>query len=382
MKVANVIEEARLGGPQRRIAGVAARLQSFGIETVVVGPQLDSEDFERLLEGSGVSYAALPLHGLSTKLGRLLKFGVSFVPEVWRLSSFLRGGGFDLVHVSGGSWQIKGVIAGRLAGLPIVWHLNDTRQPLPVRLVFALVSRLIRTDFIVAGRRVQDYYLSRGLPDTTRVFEIPAPVDTERFEPNRVQVEPELANHGGMRVITLASVNPDKGLETFVEMAAGVATAEPEAEFWVVGPTHETQTSYRERLDRLIESLNLRGRVRFFGATSDSASVLAAADVFVCTSRAEASPMAVWEAMAMARPVVSTDVGDVRLLVESSGAGRVVPVGDAEAAAEAVLELLRDPALRRAMGGRARATAEKHLSLGRCVDRHRAAYRSVAPERA
>jgi glycosyltransferase involved in cell wall biosynthesis len=80
-------------------------------------------------------------------------------------------------------------------------------------------------------------------------------------------------------------------------------------------------------------------------------------DIYVCSSLAESSPVSVWEAMAMARPVVSTDVGDVPRHVEDGKAGYIVGVGDHEAMAERLALLCADPDMRRRQGETARRIA-------------------------
>lgn len=381
MRVANIIEEARVGGPQRRIAEVAGRLEPLGIETVVVGPERDSGGFRELLEERGTRYLAMQFERATGGARRLLAYGLSFLPETRRLARVLKEESFDLVHVSGGSWQIKGVIAARWAGLPIVWHLNDTNRPLVVRIVFGLVASCIPTSFVIAGQRVGAYYHLEHRAARQAIFEIQAPVDTRRFNPDLVIPDARLAERDRPVIVLLASVNPDKGVETLVEAAAFVSAAGADAEFWIVGPTHDTQLDYRARIEASIAEHGLGDVVRFFGKTSDPASVLAAADIAVCTSRSEASPMAVWEAMSMARPLVSTDVGDVRSVLAENGAGFVVPVGDARAAADRLVELLRSPELRRTMGRRGREVAQQRLDLESCVTRHVRVYEFTTKSR-
>lgn len=321
-----------------------------------------------------MTYRALRLQRASGGFRRLVAYGLSFVPEVWRLSRLLKREAVDLVHVSGGSWQVKGVVAARLAGLPIVWHLNDTSRPFAIRIAFGLVAGLIPTSFVVAGQRVREYYGLRYRAEERAIFEIQAPVDTERFDPERVVPDPRLAAREGPVIVLLASLSPDKGVTTFVETASFVSSVFGSAEFWIVGPTHHTQKRYRAAVERLIAQHDLAETVQFFGASSDPASALAAADIAVCTSKSEASPMAVWEAMSMAKPVVSTDVGDVSSLLAESGAGFVVPVGDARSVADCLVLLLQEPDLRRQMGERGRKVAVGRLNLESCAARHAEVY--------
>jgi glycosyltransferase involved in cell wall biosynthesis len=102
--------------------------------------------------------------------------------------------------------------------------------------------------------------------------------------------------------------------------------------------------------------------VTFPGWVSDVRGFLAGLDLFVLSSRVEALPLALLEAMAEGLPCVATDVGDVRRAVGEDAV--VVPVEDAGALAAAVAALLADPARRAALGARARERAVRDLGAG------------------
>jgi glycosyltransferase involved in cell wall biosynthesis len=104
-------------------------------------------------------------------------------------------------------------------------------------------------------------------------------------------------------------------------------------------------------------------------------NVLNSADVFVCTSLYEASPTVVWEAMSMAKAIVSTDVGDVRIIIENGKSGFVVPTRNPAALAQKIEILLSDPELRRSFGREARNRAKALLDVATCAGLHEEAYR-------
>jgi len=92
------------------------------------------------------------------------------------------------VHASGGSWQYKAVIAARLAGIPSVWHINDTFVPRWLKIVFRFVQPL-PSGFIFASHRSREYYGVRlaGRPQAV----IPSVVDLACFDPSRSYVGEE-----------------------------------------------------------------------------------------------------------------------------------------------------------------------------------------------
>ena len=97
-------------------------------------------------------------------------------------------------------------------------------------------------------------------------------------------------------------------------------------------------------------------------------------DVYVCSSKAESSPISVWEAMSMARPIVSTHVGDVPLYVQNDYNGYIVAIEDTNQMADCVLKLLQDETLRKSFGSRSREIARESLDIALCAKKHLYAY--------
>lgn len=152
----------------------------------------------------------------------------------------------------------------------------------------------------------------------------------------------------GPMVLTIARIAPQKDLDSIIDAASVVGVT---ARWVVVGDGDAT----------LLARLQARARdegvpVHFVGAQDDPGRWLQAADVFVLTSTWEARALVVQEAMAAGVPVVATDTGGLRDLVE--GVGDLVPVGDAFAVGSAVRRLLTDQKSRAssAQAGRERAT--------------------------
>jgi glycosyltransferase involved in cell wall biosynthesis len=375
LRVANVLEEGRFGGPHRRILSVARVLRDDGVDTVVVAPTRDSAVLRDRAAESGVRVRTLDLTRLTLHTPTLLRYLLRFPLEVVALARLLREEGVDLVHVNG-AYQFKAALAARLSGVPVVWHLNDTMMPRPVRWAFRATSRFCADAFIVAGERVRAYYLEPGIAGTRPVTEIHAPVDMARFAPaDPADAGPE----DGPLVGMVAHLNPTKGVEYFVEAAAEVAARHPDVRFEIAGAELDSHRAYAAGLRGRAEELGLTpDRLRFVGAVRDVPGFLSRCDVCVFTSIAEASPTAVWEAMASGRPVVTTDVGSVSQHIRSGESGFVVPVGDVSGLASCVSTLIRDPELCREIGLRARRHAERELSLDSAATAHRQFYERVA----
>ena len=142
---------------------------------------------------------------------------------------------------------------------------------------------------------------------------------------------------------------PIKDAPTFLRAARLVAGEREDARFALVGDGEE-----RPALESLCRELGLDGKVTFFGWKRDLAAVYGDLDVVVNASRNEGTPVALIEALAAARPVVATRVGGTPDLLGEDERGRLVPPGEPEALARAVLETLdqSEAARCRALAGR------------------------------
>jgi len=230
-------------------------------------------------------------------------------------------------------------------------------------ILFRWLARWLADGFLVTADRVYRYYLRGTVLSRRPVFRAQAPVDTALYDPTRFEPELEILEHPGVRVVTVANINPVKGLETLIDAARRLANASERYSFIVVGPVFETQKAYFSTLKAKVREYGLEERFHFLGGREDIPKVLRAATVFVCSSVSESGPMTVWEAMAMECAIVSTDVGDVASYIRSGENGFVVPVGDADAMAESIAKAARDPELRREFGRRARDVACRELDV-------------------
>ncbi len=374
IKVANVIEEGRLAGPQIRIAEVARKLKGCGVETTVIFPFSNSCEFQKRLETYEVEYLQLPLNRPTKVKKQLLRYVLFFVYEIWLLFRTFRKHKFDVVHVSGGSLQFKGIIAGHLAGSKVIWHLNDTQMPSLVRIFFKTFADRFTDGFIVAGEKVKKYYLEdlkvgKGKPSV----EIQAPVDCEFFNALNVESDQRISSNDGFNIVSIGNINPFKGFEYFLRMAKELNKEYSNLNFWIVGPVFESQSDYFNKLMDLKKRYGL-DNCYFYGVCHDVRQVLKSADIYVCSSIAEASPTSVWEAMSMGKAIVSTDVGDVPRFVRNEKNGYIVPVGDSLTMSTRVKALIENSDQRNKFGQLSKQTAIEKLNIKNCARAHKETY--------
>lgn len=169
-----------------------------------------------------------------------------------------------------------------------------------------------------------------------------------------------LLSGGPAVVTTVGNIRHVKGHDILIRAAARVLEIFPETQFTVAGEILESK--YYQELMRLIAELKLERHFRFLGRISDLPAHLRSADIFVLPSRSEGFSNALVEAMANGLPVVATAVGGNAEAIDEGVTGSLVPVEDAEALAEAILELLKSPDRAQTMGERGKIAAESRFT--------------------
>jgi glycosyltransferase involved in cell wall biosynthesis len=176
---------------------------------------------------------------------------------------------------------------------------------------------------------------------------------------------------GEFAVLCVANLRPEKGAAAF---ASAVARARADGarslRGFIAGDGPE-----RESLEQLVAGLE---GVELLGLRGDVPDLMTACDAVALLSEAEALPMSILEAMALGRPVVTTDVGGAGEAVTDGETGIVVPPGDAAAAASALAALAADPDRARAMGEGGRARQREHFDGEAMVEGYRRALEEVA----
>lgn len=297
---------------------------------------------------------------------RLLRLGLNNPLDMLRLRRLLNTERPDILHTHKNS-ALFFVYFATLGLRRPVWTANrGTVYPLSLsRLAHFIHRRHVGRIFAVA-RAVRDALVDDGIP-AGRVEVVYGSFDPERFSPGvsgeamrRTWQAPSHAPLVGL----VGSLNtPKKGQTVLLAAAATLKDQHPDLRFVLVGEGDPGA------LRAQAASLGISDRVIFAGFTEDVPAALAALDIVVCASlRGEGLTGALREALAMARPVVSSDVAGNRELVRQGETGLLVPPGDPAALAEAIGRLLADRKLARECAARGR-----ELVLELCTEEKRAA---------
>jgi glycosyltransferase involved in cell wall biosynthesis len=281
------------------------------------------------------------------------------------------------IHMTGPHGGDLVMLAARAGGLRAI--VRTEHQPLEVAPSRMQLFRMrLRDRFIGRVICVSDanrQYFTRTLGRDARKFvTIRNGIDLTRFDPARedpATVRRSLGLPNGARVVGMVSRLDEvrKGGADFLAMARALVPEMTDVHFLVVG-----EGALRSELERTAGVMGLADRVTFLGARTDVSALLSVMDVFVMPSHWEGGPITVLEAMAMARPVVATDVGMVREVVTHGEDGLIVSEAAPRALTAAVRRLLESPTKALELGANAGATALASFSRELMVDRVEALY--------
>jgi glycosyltransferase involved in cell wall biosynthesis/peptidoglycan/xylan/chitin deacetylase (PgdA/CDA1 family) len=164
------------------------------------------------------------------------------------------------------------------------------------------------------------------------------------------------------RVTMVACLREEKRIDVLIAAAPRVARVYPDVEFMIVG-----DGTCRDQLIEQARATGIFERFRFLGHREDVPALLSQSDLFVLPSRSEAFPNSIIEAMAAGLPVVATSVGGIPELVQDGQTGRLVPAGNPDALASALIDIIANPERAAALGHAGRQVIETRYSFDRMV---------------
>lgn len=362
-RVAFVDHCAKLSGGELALVRMLPALQELGVRAhVILGGHGPLEERIRRT-GATVEVLALDERVGQTRRDQVglrsvgLARACAVTRDTLRLRRRLRELQPDLVHTNSLKAALYGGLAGRLAGVPVVWHVRDRIAPdyLPGTAI-ALVRALAR--FVPDAVIVNSEATRRTLGPVGRSGVIPCPVVYD------AAVESCRDRDGGddegraFRVAIVGRLAPWKGQHVFLEAFAKAFPDGPEQAV-VVGAALFGEHGYERELRALAAELAIAERVAFTGFVDDVAGVLARVDCLVHASTIpEPFGQVVVEGMAAGLPVVASAAGGPLEVITDGVDGLLVPPGDVDGLAERLIRLAGDPCLRRALGAAARQRAQ------------------------
>ncbi len=279
----------------------------------------------------------------------------------------------DIVHTHA---SLSARLAAKRAGAGIIntKHCIDGRTTGIRRFAGALINDRYCDSIIAVSEAVKRNIAENGVPDD-KISVIYGGINPVKVLDDR---EKSLAREKwgiGEEVVVgiVARLTEVKGHKYFIDAAEIISRDNDNVRFFIagIGPKEE-------ELKELIKQKGLTDKVVFTGFVDEIYEVFNIIDINVISSLSEALCLSLIEGMSVGKPSVAADTGGIPEVIKNGYNGFLVPAGDAEGLADAILKLIHDPGLRKAMGDRGREIMEKSFTAEIMAEKIEELYESVA----
>ncbi len=310
--------------------------------------------------------------------------------QAWRaLTALLRHRRPEIVHTHSGKAGFIGRLAARRARIPIVVHSIHGPSFGPFQNRFAntafiaaeKIAARATTHFVSVADAMTRQYLAAGIGQPAQFNRVFSGFDLTPFL--RATPRPELRKRLGLRaehfvIGKIARLFALKGHHDLIAAARPIVAQCPHARFLLVG-----DGTWRARLQEVIHKNKLTPYFVFAGLVPPSSvpDFMALMDVLVHLSRREGLPRALPQAMAAGRPIIAYNLDGAPEVCRNDETGFLLSPGDCPNLVSHILQLERDPALRRRLGDRGRALAEAEFSEAAMTDAIHSLYLKLAAVR-
>jgi glycosyltransferase involved in cell wall biosynthesis len=337
MRILFIANHLNVGGISSYLLTLGRGLKQKGHQVYLASGGGELEDrFTR----AGIILFKAPL---KTKSEISLKIFFSF----WKLRKVIRKFNIDLIHSHSRTTQVLGCLLGRALAKPHIFTCHGFFKPKISRRIFGCWGQRV----IAISQQVKEHLLADFKLDEDKISVIHNGIDTKNFGDfsPRDNLRRQLCPQADFVVGIIARLSDVKGHTYLIRSMQEVIKSFPNAKLMIIG-----QGKTKDALIKETRDLGLKESIVFIPEAKNTKDYLAAMDIFVMPSLQEGLGLALMEAMAQGVAVVGSAVGGIKTLIQDKLNGLLVAPADSAALAQAIISLLRDSALRRALGVQAR----------------------------
>lgn len=371
MKVLHVVGDSKFGGAAVVIFRLAELAKSLGWQVDVL---TTDPTFQKVLQEAGIGI--VPLEAIWREIRP-----VQDLKGLNRLYRFLKEKDYTLVHTHTSKAGFVGRLAARLAGVPVIVHtvqgfaFHEQSSPLALQ-AYSTLERLAARwcDLLVTVSEFhRSWALSLGIGTEDKIAVIPNGINPERVQPTLPADAIRHSwgvSHEELALLLTGRLAPQKGHEYLIQ-AIPILAKHLKRPFRVIlagdGPL-------REAIEAQVQSLGIQEQVVMLGFRSDIGNLLAASNIVVIPSLWEGLSVALLEAMATGKPIVTTTIGSNLEVIRDRETALLVPPKDPQSLAQAIIELAENPNLAKRIAEKAQALFESNYTEETMLQNYKAVY--------
>ncbi|MCK8824331.1 glycosyltransferase family 4 protein [Fuchsiella alkaliacetigena] len=308
----------------------------------------------------GIEVKIIPLHPIVNKFGgqildyflfKKTKVLVELLKYNYKVYRWLEENEINIVYTNGIRSLLYAGLAARFRGLPLFKYIRSEGDP---SFIFKFLGLKLPTKIITIADGVRSMYTDGELKKHSEKFTtLYTGFDFEKYkfskekkEKDKRKVRKKLDISLDSQIVGIVgSITPRKGYDLLVEVASKVTSEINDLQFMVVGNPPQEYTYFRDELKRKVKDKGMSSQFHWLGYQDDVIPFYNAIDLLVLPSRAEGLPRTVIEGLAMGLPVVATNVGGTKEIINSENLGKVIEKDNSEQLGDAILEVLNNEEL-------------------------------------
>lgn len=386
MKILFYNHQGKVSGAERVVLLILKRLNRSAFTPVMVCPATGEMAEETAKLGVGCRSIEQFEARFTTRPDKLLRYLFSFLRTLRQLRAEILLENPDVIHANGTRSALAATAASAVMKIPVVWHLHDELKTHPISTlirIFAACSARARlvpvseaTGKSFRGRLLR--YFGKHLQE--RVVHNGVEAEKFKFDPaNRASLRQEFNLSENELVFGIVGqITPRKGQLELLKTFAKVQKEIPSTLLVVGAPIFNRDELYLKELKLAVNELGIENRVKFLGARKDVAEIMQSLDAIVINSRSEALVLVAIEALACRTPVIATDVGGTKEIIEHKKTGWLIPFGDEKALAEALVMMGKYSELRRQFAEEGEKIVASQFNAERFISRFEEFYKHCA----
>jgi len=373
IKILRIIARLNIGGPAHQAILLQDELDKDDFESMLLCgvPEPQEGDMSYLAQDRKIKYLEIPNLKRSINLWHDLRaFGTIY--------KFMRKVKPDIVHTHTAKAGSLGRLAAYILRVPVLVHtfhghiFDGYFSAFKTKIILSVerwLAKRTKAIIIVSEKLKKDIVDKYRIAPAEKIKVIKLGFQLSKFLMLGDKIRTDTINIG--IVGRLVPIKDHKFLFKAIKEIA-VKAQDLKIKLSVIG-----DGELRDELEDEVKNLGMEERVEFLGWQKDLASIYNNLDIVVLSSLNEGTPVSLIEAMASGRPVISTNVGGVSDIVEDGKNGYLVENGDIEGFAKKIIELSKNPELRKQFGHYGREKVRTEYSKDRLVKDIKELYRSL-----
>ena len=328
-KILHIVATNKLSGAEKVVSDICTNLDNNYTPIVICA----GDPLRKYYEEKGIKVYCADISGLK-------------LSEIKKIRKVVEFENIDIIHGHDVKASIGGYLAGRSRGIPVVSHMHTPYEWMKGRSPLKYIDRFFRKKYalsIACSKEVKSYYIAHNNSvDAEKVIYMDNSFNFNEFNKYKIADKDEFKSKLNIKDSIyvfgfLGRLLEIKGADLMIEAFNEIKNKAADSVLLIVGDGEE-----REHLENLVKQFNIEDRVIFAGYQKNVYDYMNVFDCFILPSVREGLPMAVLEAMAMKKPVISTPVSGLKNLITQEYNGLILDERTKKKLADAMLRMYSD----------------------------------------